>query len=475
MCLSFASCQQDPASTGGAKTSEEIKTVDTALPTVSEEKEELLELPSDAFFQDYEFRIIGLDNGDYSNIDLVAEDIQEEPINDAVYERNNELHEKYGITITAVNEKAANIVSNVKNNVSAQTDAYDLVSVTMSDAFKLARDGCLYNLYDFEYIDLTKSWWDQNVPATMTIKDKLYFTTGDISILDDDVSMVQLFNKESLAEKAPELDIYQMVRDRKWTLDALATIVKDLNDDTNGNGTPDKEDFWGMCLSTADVATFYNASGEIMIAPNDEGGFAFDMENARAMEVMGDILDFMLDNQFFRTDQLNATAADQLNFFMEGTIVFRSTVMRVARQLRPMEMDFGLLPTPLYDEDQERYYTPTSYSMIGYCIPTTVEDMDRAGIIVEAMAYYSKKHLTPAYYDVSLDGLLTRDDESKEMLDIIFASKVYDMGYLFNIGGQQRMMRGLVEQNNKAYASKYDEIRDIVNGDIEDILASFEF
>ena len=102
----------------------------------------------------------------------------------------------------------------------------------------------------------------------MTIKDKLYFTTGDITILDDDMTMVQLFNKDALAEIKPDVDIYKVVKDKKWTLEYLETLIKDMNQDLNGGGKADKDDQWGMCLSTADILTWYNAAGEVMVAPD---------------------------------------------------------------------------------------------------------------------------------------------------------------------------------------------------------------
>ncbi len=476
MCLALVACGGDPAETGGNVPGTGSSAGTATQPLTTEEKEELLEIPEGAYYEGYEFRILGKDAGDYSNIDIIPnEEIEEDPINDAVYERNNKLEEMFGITITGYLQSSSNIVNTVKNNVSAQTDAYDLICVEMSDCFTLARSGCLHNLYEVPYIDMDKSWWDQNVADTMTIKDKLYFTTGDITVLDDDCTMVQLFNKDAFFELKSDVDIYQVVKDKKWTMEYLASLIKDMNSDLNGNGVEDKDDRWGMCLSTADIATWYNASGEVMVGPDGQGGFRFAMEDSRAMDVMSNSLDFMLDYKFFRTDQLSATAEDQLNSLMRGTVIFRSTTMRTGRQLRNMEMDFGILPSPLFDEDQERYYTPTSYSMVGHAVPTTVEDLERTGVITEAMAYYSKQYLTPAYYDVSLQGILTRDEESNDMLDIIFSSKIYDLGYLFNVGGQQRMMRQLVEGNTKAYASKYDEIRDVMNSDIEAFLDEFEF
>jgi len=41
------------------------------------------------------------------------------------------------------------------------------------------------------------------------------------------------------------------------------------------------------------------------------------------------------------------------------------------------------------------------------------------------------------------------------MLDIIFASRVYDLGYIFNWGGVGNMVTNLYKGKNTAYASTY--------------------
>jgi len=466
MCFGMIACNNEPAQTGKPATEGSKPTASqTGVTGVTTEEVEELVLPEGAKYDGYEFRILGLSNGVYSSNDLIAEELSEDPINDAVYERNNAVKELLGIEITATNETAANIVTTIKNNVSAETDAYDLCVPTMTQAINLAKEGYLVNLYDVPYLALDKSWWDQNIPEQMTINGKLYFTTGDISYLDDDLTSIHIFNKDALEESMPDLDVYQMVKDKKWTWSALEEVIKTANNDLNGNGEMDKEDVWGMMLSANDITSYYQSAGELMVKPNESGNLAFAMDGTRAAEVVTKGLDFMLDNRFFRADQLGANADEQLNSFMEGRVLFRATICYVARQLRPMETDFGMLPQPLFDEEQTRYYTPVSYAMIGFCIPTTVTDVERTGVITEALAYYSQQYLTPAFYDITLNGLLARDDESKEMLDIIFGSKIYDIGYLCNFGGMQTVLRKLVEGENKGFASSFDSIRDMVNSD----------
>ena len=48
--------------------------------------------------------------------------------------------------------------------------------------------------------------------------------------------------------------------------------------------------------------------------------------------------------------------------------------------------------------------------------------------MLEETNYRAKLHITPAYYEISLKGKYSRDPESISMLDLIFASRVVDLG-----------------------------------------------
>jgi len=54
------------------------------------------------------------------------------------------------------------------------------------------------------------------------------------------------------------------------------------------------------------------------------------------------------------------------------------------------------------------------------------------GIFLEDYACQGRNMIYPVYYDTLLQSKLVRDTESKAMLDIIFAGRVYDIGAMYN-------------------------------------------
>ena len=99
--------------------------------------------------------------------------------------------------------------------------------------------------------------------------------------------------------------------------------------------------------------------------------------------------------------------------------------------LRTMEDDFGVLPHPKLSADQEHFISATGQPHM-MCIPINAPDLARTSIILEAQCYESMKSVKREFYDVLLTQKITgRDNESAEMLDIIFANKIYDLGFVY--------------------------------------------
>ena len=82
------------------------------------------------------------------------------------------------------------------------------------------------------------------------------------------------------------------------------------------------------------------------------------------------------------------------------------------------------------------YYSPVSIGCGAYVmIPVTVTDLERTGAVIEMLSAESHYGLREAYYDNVLRSKGVRDEESNEMLDIIFANRVYDLAHIHNWGG----------------------------------------
>jgi hypothetical protein len=161
--------------------------------------------------------------------------------------------------------------------------------------------------------------------------------------------------------------------------------------------------------------------------------------------------------------------------FGNNQALFYMQIMELVVRLRAMEIDFGVLPYPKLDASQENYYSTVGSWHSGFiCVPIGQEDQSRTGAILEALAAESMYTLLPAYYDIALKGKLVRDEESEEMLDLIFGSKVFDLGWIYQIGNYNEEIMNQLRNNRRDFTSMYERGHGRAERNIERINEAFE-
>jgi len=145
-----------------------------------------------------------------------------------------------------------------------------------------------------------------------------------------------------------------------------------------------------------------------------------------------------------------------ISLFQEGRGIFYSSQLCRVNDLRATEFDFGIIPYPKLNSAQERYYSYVDghASMMG--IPLILPNPEWTGIIIEELSFLSYRDILPVYYDVVLNVKLIRDEESIEMLEILFDSKVFDPAYM--IGGDFWIMWiESIDQKRTEFVSTYEK------------------
>ena len=403
----------------------------------------------------------------YTSIEIYSAGSDGSLINDTVYNRNMIIEEKFDIRITE--ERLQKATQTAYNVVFAGEDLYDIVMPYLNSSVTNAMQGLYRNLHDVENLHLENSWWDQRANENLQVGDKLYFTTGDISILDNECTMVLFFNKELVSEHDLG-DPYQMVKDGTWTLDNLFAMCSGFSADLNGDGVlKTADDRFGLFCAHNTAHSLYFATGERIAAANADGVLELVMNNERSAEAVNKILENCLDKS-----HMTGSFDDSVKAFTEGRLLIAGWALTDINSIRDCQFDFGILPYPKYDENQSEYYSLISTGLTpGVSIPVTNNEPEKAGLILEAMAYYSVDTLTHAYYDTALNNRYIRDEDSGEMLDIIFASRVYDFGYIFDVGGLGLMIQNMYQSKQNNFASQYEKYESKAIAALNDLTAAF--
>lgn len=458
-------------SCGGEKPAETTAPVTSDVPAVDPDAPALLaeaELPDVS--GDFHFLV----SGNWAWNDYEGDGEQGTVVDVAIYRRNQYMLDSYGVNITNEDIAAYSTAmgsglgfQRIYTDYMAGDDNYNATMVGTFDVATLAYNGYLHDMNDINYIDLSKSYWDQKANEDLSMQGKMYYTTGDISVADNRATYVLFFNK-SMVETYGMENPYDLVRDNQWTLDTFGKMVKSVGEDVNQDGIYAANDIFGLMTPTDTHVAILSAADERVCVVNEDGELELTLYNERVVNLYDKYLDIVTDHSHTLNYQYNyvtgenvspASAEQRISMFNTGKALFYSHTMFYMDSLRDLECDFGILPYPKFDAEQENYRNLVSpWHGMYICVPESVKDLDRTGIVLELLAYKGKEYLTPAYYEKTLVGQYTRDEESAEMLDLIFANLVYDMGMNYNIGDYRAQICGMV-RSGKSLTTIYETYR----------------
>lgn len=435
MLCAAAGCASDSGSDTPDTTGNADATADTT-PAETETEKILPDLP-ERDFEGYTFRGMtkGTASSHWSSRDFYAEEITGEAINDAVYNRNATVGEKYNFKMEELGAESGDPVSDARKAVQAGENSFDVI-LAGNSINPMITDGMLLDLNAMPYMDMTRPWYDQNANESLSIGHKLFVSCGELNIMDNDATWSILFNK-AMAEDLGFDSFYDMVKAGTWTQDVLLAAMEAASIDLNGDGQRDAADQWGNVGEGFDVMGYMIGAGARCFTKDADDMPVFDALSERYVDAYAKASAINDNTDICLTITKAGGNWDVLdNVFTEGRCLFSYVGLNRVTLFRDMEADFGILPTPKFDEAQEEYHNVVStWGANFFAVPKTTEDMERTGIILEALSAESMYTLTPAYYDVTLKTKAARDEKSSAMLDIIFASRVFELGNFYGWGG----------------------------------------
>lgn len=443
---------------------------DTTAPVTEEAKDPYYE--TDLAIRDLggvEF-VIASNNNPNIHHTIVPEEETAETLNDALYERNRTIEETYNVDLVEYLYDFTK-PSEVKNAVTAGDDAYDLIMLTCPDALTWWQESLLIPFDDVPNINLAKGYWDQSINESLSLGGVHYIAEGAFNLDIYDLTFCLLFNK-TLIEQFDLASPYETVNQGTWTYETMLAQMQTVAADINGDGKQDEADRWGYTAHPKMVAPgFWIGGGVTAIAKDADDVPYISMTEEAFVNVFDSLMALAHDS-----DAVYMTEGDQKDIPTECRLIFeedRSLFIDMSffyiESMRSMDTDFGIIPYPKYDESQESYHTRVCY-YFPVVVPTTNADLDTTGYLLEILNYRSYHDVIPAYYDISLKTKISRDEDSAEMLDLIFDSRVIDIGdstlcdvirdnFLFSMmKNNKRDLVSTVEKNEKTINRRLEAI-----------------
>ena len=309
---------------------------------------------------------------------------------------------------------------------------------------------------NFPYNDFTREYWGVGYMDALSYKGAYFFATGPMALRYTGGVYVTYINSSLWNEFYAGTNLYDDVRDGKWTYDYLYDVTNATYIDANGNGSADASDTYGFILSLQDMVDGMAVGADVKWSERDsEGNVSIIVNNERSISFYEKLYKLMYNS----TGAHSATQDDSvtvMKMFNDGYGMATINKMFQAEiYLREMEDNYTILPLPKLDEAQAEYNSAIHDGCTIFAIPITTGNPDAVSAVLEALAAESARLVSPAYYDQALKVKYTRDSDAGEMIDLIYSNISTDFAFMYsnNLTDIAHLFRNNISNKNEALAS----------------------
>jgi len=404
-----------------------------------------------------------------------SEGLTGEIINDTVHARNQFAESRYNVTISYEGTESA--AGMLHKDIAAGAGDYSVMWELLNRTLTPAQMGELLNLNDIPTLDMTGRGWDADSVSALSINGKLYYVCNDINIHTMEGCSAAFFAKDQVVNNQLE-NPYDLVRESRWTLDSMWKMMETVSGDTNGSGERDEGDTFGLVTGVGSYMFLLNgAGGHLVIRETGNDGndtFRMIVGTEEIINISEKVCSMLRDGN--RTVLVNYDAWGN-DAFNNGQALFKIMFIGDLSGMRDkMESDFGVLPLPMLNENQERYVCTVESTSHCMSVPATVpaSDTERIGVITEALALYSDLYLVDAYYNTTLKGKIARDEDTTEMLDILVNNRTFEYSILYQNWGVWGSYLPYVEKNgSEDLASMAQSIQKVFDRSVQKTIEAY--
>ena len=397
-----------------------------------------------------------------AEFNVTDEQLDGDPIADSVYKRNLYTEQLLNVELEFYDwEYKGNGLAElleacdyIKNAMSDASSSVDIIANYARVAPTGAIHGICYDLTSLDHLDLSKEWWPQNLKNEISLFDSVMFLSGDVSTSLILMTYGMFYNK-TLAEAYGIENIVQLVDDGEWTIDKLIEVTKvgyedidTISGKSNGDQFAITFDYWNAdaLVQGCGFKLLENTTDGIRLATN------FTTQTFGAfIEKLGKwcATDNVLDDSSYSGAPTNA--------FLENRSIFHINALSNGFRLQETDVDYGIVPIPKMNKEQQNYITTPANSYSMYSIGRESKNAEDAGAVLQTLGYYGLNYTTPAVFEVTVQGKFSKDEDTMRLLNILKNGVQFDLGLLY-----PRQVNGICDiptmaiKNNDEWSVKVD-------------------
>ena len=309
--------------------------------------------------------------------EFACDEYNGQAINDALVSRDLNVEDRLNISLVYLTEliggesvTTVNHYTDMVKKAAQSGDTYDMLALYGRTAATLSYQGYLTNVMTIEesYLNFENPWWTGNLLEELLIGNSLFLLSGDISPSIYEQAYTLFYNVDMIEDRGLE-DPYTLVKQNAWTLEKFREYTKDVEVDANGNPA------YGFASSYYTVPAMMHGCAIRLMERDEEKLLKLSDElfSEKAIDIVGDLTEWAKADNFIVAD----TSALARPYFTSGTAMFLCDRLLECFNFNDISnFAYSVVPTPKFNEDQDRYYSTLDTQLTFYCLMTGLSQED---------------------------------------------------------------------------------------------------
>lgn len=360
------------------------------------------------------------------------------PMDEAVYYRMERVKRYLGLDMVLYApsgynwQNYAQVVGNSITNKDGTMDA--LIPMNYAQVTILVTEGYLTDWFDVDGIDLDAEYWNLDAMEELELKGHCFFAIGDCIILN---TYLVAFNKDmyDMYKDNPNFGgktFYDLVLDYEWTWEKMMEISSIVEYDRTGDGKT-LDDTYGFSSNGWEYSTSIIQSCEIKILEMDESGkYKLSINNEvnypKTQRMVELLSEWYKSNSVYVAFKDKDWASEPVVAITTGRTLMSFGGTSELESWLDYDLDFGVLPYPMYDTNQKAYHSLQHSGLLA--LPIYMTDPLMSAECMEMFCFYSDP-VKITFYEKMLGKQVSDAPEDAEMLELIWDSLCLDIGETF--------------------------------------------
>ena len=393
----------------------------------------------------------------------------EDTVDMAIIARNMKIEQYFNCVIEVAHYENNSLNSAIGAQLTAGEEGYDILAARQYDDVQLALRGVVYDLnmltVDYPdaagYLNMDADYWAKAYNDGLQIGTGRYWITGDLCLRYSGGYYCYFVNHTLYNEKLSEKygNVYDLVREGKWSLDLLAEMAPALWEDLDGDEKTSTGDVLSIAQPVWDNTNGLSISSGVVYSYRYEDGtmdLTFVHGNPTIEKFMKSFYELL---QSDGVHDFGGAYDQAMNKLVANEATFASGRLNQAElYLRDMDDNYGILPNPKLNAEQENYISSIHDGVQLYGINNSCTQIPNAVLILEAMEIESRRTVRPVYFESAVKIKYSRGSDDADMIDLMDQTAYSDFVYVWQFSAE---MKGLGDwlRNNVKSAQGYNGVK----------------